>query len=64
MTTAERRLENIQTFQRCNSRQRQQDLADRLKLIKNYVAEYNSRLINNEPKITIVEMSQQLERRG
>jgi Mn-dependent DtxR family transcriptional regulator len=64
MTTAERRLENIQTFQRCNSRQRQQDLADRLKLIKNYVAEYNSRLLDGESKITIVEMSEQISRKG
>lgn len=64
MTTASRRLENMQTFQRCNAKQHQQELADRLKLITNYVAEYNSRLLDGEPKITIVEMCEQVERKG
>jgi hypothetical protein len=53
----------VSEFQRCNAKQRNQDKADRLKYIKNCVAEYNSRLIDGEPKITIVEMSQQLERK-
>jgi hypothetical protein len=53
----------VSEFQRCNAKQRNQDNADRLKFIKNCVAEYNGRLIDGEPKITIVEMSQQLERK-
>ena len=59
----ERIRQNLQVFREVNYKQHQQDKVDRLQFIKNCVKEYNSRLIDGEMKITIVEMAEQLARR-
>jgi len=61
--SSERRVrQNLNAFREVNYKQHQQDKVDRLQFIKNCVKEYNSRLLNDESKITIVEMAEQLER--
>ena len=53
----------IKVFKEVNYKQHQQYVADKLKFIKNCVKDYNSRLLEGEPAITINEMAEQLERK-
>jgi hypothetical protein len=63
--SSDRRVrQNLNVFREVNYKQHQQDKVDRLKFIKNCVAEYNSRLIDGEPKITITEMLEQVSRKA
>ena len=55
---------DIQVFREVNTKQRQQYMADRLKFIQNCVKDYNEKLLEGEPKITVQEMIEQLSRKG